>query len=71
MTSKKLKKSQSQVQMEKEEKQGHQIYFNRGVAGSQAYVRKFGNKKPHTVGSEAYEWLSRGLFELWYLLFEN
>ena len=63
MTSKKLKKSQSQVQMEKEEKQGHQIYFNRGVAGSQAYVRKFGNKKPHTVGSEAYEWLSRGLFE--------
>ena len=27
----------------------HAIYFNRGVAGSQAYARKFGNKPPDEV----------------------
>lgn len=51
------------VQMEKEKRKGHQVYFNRGVAGSQAYVRKFGNKKPNVIGSKAYDWLSRGLLE--------
>jgi phosphatidylserine/phosphatidylglycerophosphate/cardiolipin synthase-like enzyme len=51
------------VKMEKEQLQGHQIYFNRGIAGSQAYVRKFGNKRPDTIGIKAYDWLSRGLFE--------
>lgn len=51
------------VQMEKEKKEGHHIYFNRGIAGSQAYVRKFGNKKPDAIGLKAYEWLSRGLVE--------
>src|SRR6476646_6266827 len=51
------------VQMEKENKEGHQVYFNRGVAGSQAYVRKFGNKSPDMVGSKAFNWLSRGLVE--------
>ena len=51
------------VAMEKEKNEGHQVYFNRGVAGSQAYVRKFGNKKPDSVGINAYNWLSRGLVE--------
>jgi phosphatidylserine/phosphatidylglycerophosphate/cardiolipin synthase-like enzyme len=45
----------------------HEIYFNRGVAASQAYAIKFGDKKPHQLPkaeqTEAYKWLSRGLFE--------
>jgi hypothetical protein len=51
------------VTMEREKEEGHHIYFNRGVAGSQAYVRKFGNKKPDAIGIKAYDWLSRGLVE--------
>lgn len=43
----------------------HDVYFNRGVAGSQAYARKFGKNKPdeNDPESEQMEWLSRGLFE--------
>lgn len=43
----------------------HDIYFNRGVAGSQAYARKFGKKKPDQTqpDSDQMKWLSRGLFE--------
>jgi phosphatidylserine/phosphatidylglycerophosphate/cardiolipin synthase-like enzyme len=43
----------------------HEVYFNRGAAGSQAYARKFGKKKPdeHAPESEQMKWLSRGLFE--------
>ncbi len=42
----------------------HDIYFNRGIAASQAYVRRFGDKKPDEVPNrKAYEWLSRGLNE--------
>jgi phosphatidylserine/phosphatidylglycerophosphate/cardiolipin synthase-like enzyme len=42
----------------------HAVYFNRGVAGSQAYARKFDNKPPDEVADrEAWEWLSRGLEE--------
>lgn len=43
----------------------HNIYFNRGVAGSQAYARKFGRTKPDgdAPESEQMKWLSRGLFE--------
>jgi hypothetical protein len=43
----------------------HDIYFNRGVAGSQAYSRKFGKTKPDPTKpeSEQMKWLSRGLFE--------
>ena len=43
----------------------HDIYFNRGAAGSQFYVRKFGMKVPDETkpGSEQMKWLSRGLFE--------
>ena len=42
----------------------HNVYFNRGVSGSQAYVRRFGDNPPHAVPNrKAYEWLSRGLNE--------
>jgi phosphatidylserine/phosphatidylglycerophosphate/cardiolipin synthase-like enzyme len=42
----------------------HGVWFNRGVAASQAYVRRFANRKPRDVaGREAYIWLSRGLEE--------
>jgi phosphatidylserine/phosphatidylglycerophosphate/cardiolipin synthase-like enzyme len=43
----------------------HDIYFNRGVAGSQAFARKFGKVKldENKPQSEPMVWLSRGLFE--------
>src|SRR6516225_7215312 len=50
------------IDMEEAEGQ-HAVYFNRGVAGSQAYVRKFGNHRPPDVPNRvAFRWLSRGLF---------
>lgn len=44
------------------------IFFNRGVAGSQAYARKFGNIAPDKIAdpakkAQAFKWLSRGLEE--------
>jgi hypothetical protein len=43
----------------------HQVFFNRGVASSQAYARRFGNKKPDELDppkrQEALDWLSREL----------
>jgi hypothetical protein len=51
------------IATEKEDQGTHAVYFNRGVAGSQAYVRKFGDRRPADVPNrEAYRWLSRGLF---------
>lgn len=43
----------------------HDIYFNRGTAGSQAYARKFGKTKPDETqpDSDQMKWLSRGLYE--------
>lgn len=43
----------------------HDVYFNRGVIGSQAYARRFGNRMPDADNPNAEEmvWLSRGLFE--------
>ncbi|HKE57900.1 MAG TPA: hypothetical protein VKB46_14405 [Pyrinomonadaceae bacterium] len=43
----------------------HNVYFNRGVAGSQAYARKFGKTRPDQdkPESEQMKWLSRGLFK--------
>lgn len=42
----------------------HDVYFNRGVAASQAYVRRFGDRRPEDVpNNKAFEWLSRGLNE--------
>ena len=40
------------------------VYFNRGIAASQAYVRRFGDTAPKDVpNNKAFEWLSRGLNE--------
>jgi phosphatidylserine/phosphatidylglycerophosphate/cardiolipin synthase-like enzyme len=43
----------------------HDIYFNRGVIGSQAYARDFGNATPDIddPGSPEMVWLSHGLYE--------
>ena len=42
----------------------HAIYFNRGIAGSQAYTRKLGNRRPDQVPDcEAWRWLSSGFSE--------
>lgn len=41
------------------------LFFNRGVIGSQAYAREFGNAEPNRDEpfSKEMKWLSRGLFE--------
>lgn len=43
----------------------HDVFFNRGVASSQAYRRKFGNKRPSQLSgkkrADALQWLSRDL----------
>lgn len=45
----------------------HDVFFNRGVASSQAYTRKFQNKRPDELApekaKEALQWLSRDLDE--------
>lgn len=45
----------------------HDVFFNRGVASSQAYARNFDNKKPDQLPepkrSQALQWLSRDLDE--------
>ena len=43
----------------------HDVYFNRGVIGSQAFARRFQNANPKGTSptSEEMKWLSRGLFE--------
>jgi phosphatidylserine/phosphatidylglycerophosphate/cardiolipin synthase-like enzyme len=43
----------------------HSVFFNRGVAGSQAYAREFANPTPDTTdpSSPQMAWLSRGLYE--------
>ena len=43
----------------------HDVYFNRGVIGSQAFARRFENADPTDTSptSEEMKWLSRGLFE--------
>ncbi|HEV8539047.1 MAG TPA: phospholipase D-like domain-containing protein [Bacteroidota bacterium] len=43
----------------------HSIFFNRGVAGSQAYARQFQDPTPDTNDPESPQmaWLSRGLYE--------
>ncbi len=52
------------IDTESEDTGVHAVYFNRGVAGSQAYYAKFKNKKPEEVEEKkAFFWLSRGLEE--------
>ena len=48
--------------------ENHSVYFNRGTAASQEYVRRFGDRKPDPINDPeftkiAFEWLSRGLYE--------
>lgn len=49
------------ISTEAEDMETHAVYFNRGVAGSQAFVKKFGQQKELTP--DALKWLSRGLEE--------
>ena len=46
-------------------RQEHDVFFNRGVASSQAYARKFGNKPPDKLPpgkrTKALQWLTREL----------
>ncbi len=52
------------ITTESRESGDQDIYFNRGIAASQAYARRFGNKPPEEVPNRmAFEWLSRGLNE--------
>lgn len=56
------------VETSSPEKGTYAVYFNRGVSGSQAYARKFGNRSPDEIDDAetreaAYRWLSRGLEE--------
>ena len=53
-----------EISTENEDAGTHAVWFNRGVAGSQAYARKFKNAAPDEVpNNEAFIWLSRGLEE--------
>jgi phosphatidylserine/phosphatidylglycerophosphate/cardiolipin synthase-like enzyme len=54
------------VRAEAEDDGTHGVWFNRGVAGSQAYVKRFGAFTPPAGAGEdhpAFAWLSRGLGE--------
>ena len=52
------------ITTESPESGNHDVYFNRGLAASQAYVRRFGDRAPEDVPNrKAFEWLSRGLNE--------
>jgi phosphatidylserine/phosphatidylglycerophosphate/cardiolipin synthase-like enzyme len=52
------------VDTENPELADNDVYFNRGVAASQAYARRFGDRRPEEVPNrQAFIWLSRGLYE--------
>src|SRR5262245_26765408 len=54
------------VSTEQEDDGVHGLWFNRGVAGSQAFVKRFGLYTPPVDADEdhpAFAWLSRGLGE--------
>lgn len=54
----------TEITTEAPETGDHDIYFNRGIAASQEYVRRFGDRCPADVPNrKAFEWLSRGLNE--------
>lgn len=42
---------------------GHEVFFNRGTAGSQEFAVRFKGQSPDDVGDAALRWLSRGLHE--------
>lgn len=54
----------------------HDVFFNRGVASSQAYVRKFGYEKPDEIADPAkrmaaLQWLSRDLDDAIYAFIDS
>jgi len=55
------------ITTESPESKTHEIYFNRGAAGSQEFVRRFGNDEmPNNVlepTDPRLKWLSRGIYE--------
>ncbi|WP_224367569.1 phospholipase D-like domain-containing protein [Hyalangium versicolor] len=55
--------------------QEHDVFFNRGVASSQAYQRRFGNlppnKLPPAEAKDALKWLMRDLHEAFIKFVEN
>ena len=53
------------VTTEAEEAGNHDVFFNRGAAASQEYVRRFGNTQPddNDPTDKRWEWLSRGAME--------
>ena len=52
------------ITTESPESGNQDVYFNRGTAASQEYVRRFGNLSPDKVpNNKAFEWLSRGIYE--------
>jgi phosphatidylserine/phosphatidylglycerophosphate/cardiolipin synthase-like enzyme len=57
--------AETAVQVRTESPEGglNDVHFNRGVAASQEYARRFGNRRPSEIGQPAFNWLSRGLFE--------
>jgi phosphatidylserine/phosphatidylglycerophosphate/cardiolipin synthase-like enzyme len=57
--------AETAVQVRTESPEGglNDVHFNRGVAASQEYARRFGNRRPSEIGQPAFTWLSRGLFE--------
>lgn len=57
-------KCKVEVTTESPEDGDQDVYFNRGTAASQEYVRRFGDRAPNKVPDDrAFEWLSRGLYE--------
>ena len=57
-------KTSVEVTTESPEGGDHDVYFNAGIAASQEYARRFGNKRPEDVANnQAFIWLSRGLYE--------
>jgi phosphatidylserine/phosphatidylglycerophosphate/cardiolipin synthase-like enzyme len=54
-----------EIRTEPEQAGAHAVYFNRGVAASQAYARKIPDPRPDpdNPGSPQMRWLSRGLYE--------
>ncbi|HJP62394.1 MAG TPA: phospholipase D-like domain-containing protein [Mucilaginibacter sp.] len=52
------------ITTESPESGNHDVYFNRGSAASQEYMRRFGDLAPDKVpNGAAWPWLSRGLYE--------
>ncbi|MCP9770571.1 hypothetical protein EGI22_21905 [Lacihabitans sp. LS3-19] len=52
------------ITTESPESGNQDVFFNRGTAASQEYVRRFGDRRPEDVpNNKAFEWLSRGIYE--------